>query len=228
MVQKQDRINCTPDKNKNKRPAHRGRRNPNRQPSVPDWQTVPTSIVPVPTRNSFTRNITRTADRGFMTSTASASGFYGFNFLFTDVVDWASFQNTFDQYKINRIDFELRPMNQLAICGQVANPSYLAVAVDFDSSASPGSVNDILQYSNVVVLHPGQAYTLSFVPHVTLGVDNGSVQPAVSSRSPWIDLLTPDVIYYGIRAAVAIAGSNTNPPTWKCFARYHISLRSSR
>ncbi len=215
-----------------KNPVKRvNKRRTNRQPYVPDWQTVPTSIVPVPTRNTFTQNITRTKDEGVFTSTNAAAGFYGLSFQFTDVVDWASFQSTFDQYKINKIDLEFRPANQLAVCGGAGARSYLAFAVDFDSAAIPTSVNDILQYSNVIVLHPGQAYTVSFVPHCLLGVDNGSVQPAVTTRSPWLDLLTPDVVYYGIRAVVTQASFTTgtsNPPAWQVHARLHISLRSSR
>lgn len=218
-------------KKKNVAPAFEGKRKNKRGrgPRIADWQTIPTQVIQPPPSNRAFRNIVRTIDFDEVTSTSSLPGLYGFIFVLSDVHDYVDFGSTFDQYRIDRIDFTVRAANQPALPAAGANFAICAFAVDFDSAVNPGTFGDILDYANCVTLMTGESYSVSFVPHVAMSAEitGATTANTVSKGHQWLDLLDPTVIHYGVRLAVRTSTS-TNVSTWHIMARYHMSLRSSR
>ncbi len=212
----------------NGRKGSTNRRRNRRQQKVGDFQVSPTAIIPAPQFNQVVRSLTRTIDAGPVFSTSVAHGLYGFSFKFSDIIDYSSFTATFDQYRIDKIDFEIRGVTLPASPSSAVPYSLLAAAVDFDSASAPVAFTDILQYSNVIALTPGQSYTMTFNPRILTNVTvSAASQEAVSKGHAWLSLLNPDVVHYGVRLAVK-QSTSTSLSVWYIFLRYHFSLRSSR
>lgn len=208
--------------------SRKGMRRNRRRQRVGDFQVSPTAVIPAPQPNFVVRSLTRTIDAGPVFSTSAAAGLYGFSFKFSDMVDYSSFTATFDQYRLDKIDFEIRAVTLPAAPTNAVPYSLLAAAVDFDSGSAPAAFTDILQYSNVVCLTPGQSYTLTFRPRLLANVTVSAVtQEAISKGHTWLSTLNPDVLHYGVRLAVK-QSTSTNLSVWYVFLRYHFSLRSSR
>jgi len=203
-------------------------RTKHRRKRIGDFQVTPNSVITAPVPNLVVRSLTRTIDAGQVYSTSAAAGAYGFPFKFSDITDYASFAATFDQYRFDKIDFEVRAVTLPQAPSSSIGYSHCAFAVDFDSASAPGAFLDVLEYSNVVVLSPGQSYTVSFVPRLLVDTQvSAAAQDAISKSHQWVSTLNPAVVHYGVRLCVK-QSTSTNLSAWYVFIRYHISLRSSR
>ncbi len=179
-----------------------------------------------PAANSFLR-VTRNVNYGVLTSTSAANGFYGINFQINSVGDVSSFAAIFDLYRIAKVDIIIRPMSQPMLPGSTASYANMFVAVDYDDSNAPASQQEVLDYANCKILSPGQGTTLSITPRVAVGAYNGSLNPALSQPSPWIDMTYTTVQHYGLKICVQ-QSTSTNVTNWYLFLRYHLEFKNSR
>jgi hypothetical protein len=178
--------------------------------------------------DGFCRNILRTVDKSYITSTSAALGAYSFTFKLSDTADYTSFTNVFDQYKIMKVEFIVEPVSQPQLPGSTASWSYAAICIDRDDATSPASMTEILSYNNAITIFPGQARKFSFVPCILTGVESGgSTALSAPKTQQWLDCAAPNITHYGVKAVV-LQSTSTHVNTWYCFARYHLAFRASR
>jgi len=188
-------------------------------PSVPRF---------VPGNNQLLHRVQKYVDRGALTSTSAANGYYGIGFQFQDIPDYTSWQAVFDQYRIDQIDLDIRPMTEASLPGSAPGYSVGWVAVDYDDNATPGTVSSVANYSNVSILSPGRGLKLSFRPKVDVGVYNsGAAGAGAIVGGLWMDMAYPAIQYHGVKVAIT-ASTSTNVNAWYILARYTVSMRSSR
>ncbi len=146
-----------------------------------------------------------------LTSSAGAATFYGTAFNLNNLAQVSSIQALFDQYKIEELEVWITPSQNNA--GSIINnvTSLLYSAIDYDSSAAPGSINQITQYQNVMESSCTTGHYRRWRPHVgsALGIANTTVQGMANIPAPWIDSLTPGVNHQGLVLAMTASSTST-------------------
>lgn len=130
---------------------------------------------------------------------------------------------------IERVDLIIKPVTQPQLPGSTLSYSMCAVAVDYDDSAAPATWEEVANYSNAIILSPGQGRTISYVPAVALGAvqTSGTLQSAATRSRQWIDMAYTTIAHYGAKFAVT-QSTSTNVNTWYLVCRYHLCFRNSR
>lgn len=184
------------------------------------------SVSYQPGPNTLHRTM-RTVEKGIVTSTSAAAGLYGFSFLSSDVSDIASFASVFDQYMIEGIEFIIKPVSQPSLPATSVGFSLCYIAVDYDDANAPANITEVANYSNAIILSPGQSRTIKFCPSTLTGAWNGSLQAAAPRHRVWLDMSYTNVEHYGVKVAVR-QSTTTNVSSWFILARYHLVFRNSR
>lgn len=166
--------------------------------------------------------------KSIITSTSAAEGLYGFNFQAGDLSEISSFTSIYDQYRIIRVELDLRAVTQPGVTATTA-PAYafLFIVNDFDDSVALASASLALNYKNVCILSPGQHHKRSIVPHVNTAVGSSSILASGSVPCPWLDCADTAVPHYGTKIAVT-QSSSTNLTSWFLWAKYTIQFRMVR
>lgn len=156
-----------------------------------------------------------------LTSSAGAATFYGTAFNAAQLIQISSIQALFDQYKIKELEVWITPVLSAA----TTVTSLLYSAVDYDSSATPSSINQITQYQNVMETNATNGHYRRWRPHVgmAVGIPNTSVQGMGNVVAPWIDSLTTGVNHNGL--VIAMAASATTV-TLNLRVRYTVQVRN--
>jgi hypothetical protein len=204
--------------------ARRGRRRENRAPK-------PTSSrVSQYLGDSKIFTVTKLVDLGIsFTSTSLAQGLYGVSFKLSDVSEYVSFTNLWDQYRIDFVELMLLPESQPSTTSAASVPfANLIVVSDFDDSFPLANWALHLNYQNATILSPGRRHTRKIKPHSSLDTNVlGSPTAAMNVTSPWIDSAQPNVLHYGFKVGVQ-QSTSTNVSLWYPYYKYTISYRNVR
>lgn len=205
--------------NRRKRTSRRPRTNNALTPSIPRIR---------PGNNHLLHSVQKWVDRGAITSTSGANGYYGFGFQFQDIPDYIQWASVFDQYKIDSVDIDIRPVTQASLPATAPGYAIGWVAVDYDDNATPSTIASIQNYSNAMLLSPGRGLRLRIRPKLDVGIYNsGATNAGAVVGGLWLDMAYPAIQYHGLKIAIN-ASTSTNVNTWYLLARYSVSMRSSR
>jgi len=174
--------------------------------------------------------ISQWADYGAVTSTSTAAGFYSFSTVFTDIPDNANYSSSFDQYKVDSIEYHILPCTQAASPGTAPAYAFCFVYHDYDDVATPTSVSSARSYGNTVVLAPGERHIRKIRPHVATAATTSGAASIVGAKNEiasWIDTSSTGVPHYGLKIAVQQSNS-TAINTWYVWARITCSLRNQK
>lgn len=177
-----------------------------------------------------TLSIVRWVDKGAVTSTSAAPGLYGFVFQLSELSDYTSFTNVFDQFKITQVEVTFRPLTLPSAPSTAPAYAFMWFAVDYDDANTPASVAAVTNYSNAVVVTPGRTASIRLVPTVNTVVNNNYTSTLANSggiQRIWVNTLNSDMAWNGLKVGVA-QSTSTNVTTWRLFCRYHISFQSCR
>jgi hypothetical protein len=157
-----------------------------------------------------------------LTSSAGAATFYGTAFNLNQLPQVASIQNIFDQYRIDQLEVWITP-NTNSSLGTSTMQYY--TAIDYDTSATPTTLSQLSQYSNVMETSSNDGHYRRWRPHigVAVGIPNTSVQGMANKKSDWIDCQTAGVNH---NALVLGMQSNTTTTVLYLRVRFTISLRN--
>jgi len=227
---KQQSGNKTSYNNKNKKYKNNNKGYPNPLPSsrLPSdgktWSILsgPKPASRLPQRvNNVPYRIVQTYDAGsLLTTSTTTPTFASANFQLNNVDQVTSFQNLFDQYRIDFIELWITP--QFASNDTLSEYSSV---IDFDDSGLLTSYAQASDFSNVVESSLSQGHYRRFKPHVAEAAYSGAFSSFANAVSPWLDCASPSVQHYGLKTAfkATAVASSVN-----MVVRYHISFRNIR
>ena len=143
----------------------------------------------------------------------------GQNFLLSGVPNVATYQNLFDQYRIDRVEVWLQPQAN----NNGGHQGTMYSVVDYDGTP-PATLAAVSEYQNVVL---GPVATIghyhSFIPHVSIGANTGSIVASVNADETWISTSQATVIHYGIGVLCTVT---VDVISIDMQVRYHLSFRN--
>jgi len=138
--------------------------------------------------------------------TFSASG------ITLDAFDgYSSLTQVFDQYKIDLVEFEYLP-RQNVNDGVIVNSGIFVSVVDQDDVTPLSTFTSALAYPNAQVwtAAPGKAHLLKhrFVPRIAVATYSGiSFSKFANMANQWIDAANANVPFYGVKTASSVTSS---------------------
>jgi hypothetical protein len=155
----------------------------------------------------------------------------GLSTKFSDLSQNAQLAYVFDQYRIDEVQYTFRPMftaNPMNSSGTTYAPM-LYVVVDYDDIASLTPAYFYQAYANCNQ-SVYETVSVSFTPHVAVGIYGGSTFTAYGNRSrQWIDCSSSAVPHYGIKYGCDAGGAGqTNFQSWVVSCRMRISFKNVR
>ncbi len=154
-----------------------------------------------------------------------AAAFFSGHFQLDQCQKYSDFVDLFDQYRIQMVELFGTTGNIPQNPSTTDSTSELLVAVDFDDDTAPTAVTDLYNYETVQVIAPGQCFSRRFRPQVIATVLDSAAAPADAvSTNIWLDLNSPDIPYYGYKAACTASGT-TSVTRWQVWARLHVEFR---
>jgi len=168
---------------------------------------------------------------GQLASSSTLAVFGAQSTVFTDLPDNANYSGAFDQYRITKIEYFLKPTCQKGTTSVATSPfAFLYFLHDYDDATNLATVNAALSYANTVILGPGESHARTIRPHCAMAMTTsaaGAITGAGNAPSPWIDSSSTSVVHYGVKWAIT-QGNSTNLTTWQLFARIHVELRNQK
>jgi hypothetical protein len=164
--------------------------------------------------------------KGNITSSLTVDSFGSFNFKLADLDEVTHFTNIYDMYRIVKIQVTIVPFNQQPLA--TTTSTYFApllMAIDYDDNATPTSTTQLYNASNLRIITSRQNYTFSFKPRALMAAYTGSFSGYASAENQWLDCASTDIIYYGLKWAIA---SSSSLPTFGVYARYFLEFKNVR
>jgi len=161
-------------------------------------------------------------DKGvFQNLSNSIPNFGAIAFNWNDLGQVSSFQNIFDQYRIDEVEVWLFSPQTTSTSPASNNAMFYSV-VDYDDANVPSSFAALQQYTNVNVSTLNDGHYLRFVPH--LGITAGAGAGVGNVRRLWLDSANSNVPHFGVKYGVpALPASGLTMNYW---VRYHFSCRN--
>jgi len=187
------------------------------------------SIMPYgPTNTNFVRSKQR-YQLGTITQVVGAPTYQANYFAASSAPGFSDFAAAFDVYKIEAVAIEFSPQVMSNIYAANVMPR-LYTAIDYDDSAAPTSIAQLLAYDTCQVAPACGGLVRTFVPRIAGAVYGGSAFTSFGNEAPqWIDAASPGVAHYGIKFALegAIA-AQTVLQTYDIDVTLYMAFKVSR
>jgi hypothetical protein len=150
-------------------------------------------------------------------------------FQLSNLDNSASFENVWDQYRIDAIRMTCKPQNNAI--GLVTNSTTSLVplycVIDYDNTSNLSTAAAAREYANCICLEPGESFVRVFQPRVATAAYSGSFTSYANQEPPWIDCASPNVQHYGIKILVPGAtAAQTQLQSWDIVYEYFLSFKS--
>jgi hypothetical protein len=211
------------------KPTRRSRRH-RKGKNVPRAPRATPSRVSQALGDSKIFTLTKLVDLGSsFTSTSVAAGLYAISFKLSDLSEYVSFTNVWDQYRIDFVEIMLLPESQPTTTASTSVPyANLIIVNDFDDASALANWALHLNYENATILSPGRRHTRKIKPHAaSLNNVLGTPVSAFNITSPWIDSAQPSVLHFGFKVGVQ-QSTSTNISLWYPYYKYTCSFRNVR
>jgi hypothetical protein len=166
----------------------------------------------------------RSQDFGLLTPSTTAATAGAYSFVLNQLPDYTDFTNLFDSYRILQVRLSFFPL----FLDTTATTAYPAIktVIDYDDGANI-TLQQAEEYDSLLVSQTGTYFERVLVPRVVLGAFNGSIVSANQARAlTWIDCGNPDIIHYGVKIVLPIAGAAN--AVWQPTAHYTLQFKNSR
>lgn len=144
-------------------------------------------------------------------------------------VEFAEFASLFDQYKISKVQFQIKMIDCPESAGRTAGAQFYPTLwwVQDNDDINVATVSTIKEYTKCkhCVLRPNKEVNIMCYPkcNMTIYAGAGTTTTAIPIRNPWIDMTTVSVPFFGLKCAIEYEGL-TMPATANLF-RYKINCR---
>lgn len=189
-----------------------------------DVTTVSCSIPTVPRSYTFMQKDFGTTQYPIIgSSTVPVASYYVFQL--SSLANNASFTGLFDQYKVDAIQFRVRPRSSMATinAGVYAPPLYLVI--DYDNTTALPNVATALQYTSCAVVESYQSASRTFKPHVAVAAYSGAFTAYKNELADWIDCASNTVLHYGVKYYLPVCPA-TALPEWDVDVDVYLSFRN--
>jgi len=159
----------------------------------------------------------------FLTASNTVTAFGNFAFQLNQVDQYASFQQVFDQYRVDWIECWLVPRVGTNT-NNAANFGLLVSCIDYDDSNNLASYQAGCDYNNALQSSGLNGHYRKFKPRMAVAAYAGTFTSYGNQRS-WVDTSYPAVYWYGMKTAITAAGAT---PTFDLQWRALISFRCVR
>jgi len=141
---------------------------------------------------------------------SGASAFYARKFELSDVADNANYTDIYDAYRIYGIQVKLIPRLVVDSVDDrsllVTSNKTLYIRPDYDDASVPTTLDSMKGAGQTKVFTFGQPFKMWLKPRVAEAVYKGiastGYKVAEGGRAgPWLDVVSPDVDYYGLKMA---------------------------
>lgn len=167
--------------------------------------------------------------------TGSTAAFGSVAFELNDIDDPTSYSSVFDQYRIDRVVFQLRSRNKAQFLAGTATanayPPPLYLVIDRDDSTAPASLAALREYDNCVEVNGDEDISVDLEPSITPAIYAGGAFSGygVNRVGQWLDIANATIPHYGVKFGVASLNvSTTYLWEWDIFAYYYLSFRNVR
>lgn len=145
--------------------------------------------------------------QGAITIAGGVAGGQGFSFQVSDLPNITEFENLYDQFRINKVKFQLIPrFSESSIVGTTSSPTSqmglgnLWSVIDYDDKNVPTNVTDLLQYQTLKRTQFNKTHTRAFVPACTPEIYSTGVTTTYGiKKRQWIDMAAPQTQHYGVK-----------------------------
>lgn len=137
---------------------------------------------------------------------------------------------TWDQYRIDAIRFTIASGNNAIGLYNTATTSAVPMAcvIDYDDSTGLASLAVGQNYSNCIVLNPGESLERVFKPRMALAAYTGTFVGFANVSDQWIDSASTGVQHYGVKLYIpGTTAAQTVEQVWNVTVEYFISLRKN-
>jgi hypothetical protein len=151
-------------------------------------------------------------------------------FQLSNLDNSSSFENVFDQYRIDAIRMTCKPQNNAI--GLVTNSTTSLVplycVIDYDNTSNLSTAAAAREYANCICLEPGESFVRTFQPRVAVSSYSGTFTSFANVSPPWIDCASPSVQHYGVKILVPGAtAAQTQLQSWDITYEYYLSFKSN-
>lgn len=158
---------------------------------------------------------------------------YGIEFKLSDVPQFGTFSNVWDQYRINKVVVKFIPMANVNQTGSAftANPGVMATVIDYDNGGvALTALDQYEQYPNCKIVPAVRMspHTRIITPHINIGTQNqgGAILAATNTKKQWIDCAQPNIAHHGLKVYIDAYASAGSAQTWQVFATYYLSFKN--
>jgi len=184
-------------------------------PRVPD-------IIPQYIRRQKPYTFERTYTVGTITPSTTIDQAGAISFTLNSLPDSSEFTNLFDQYRITQAVVKFVPTSQ------VSTSSPLLTVLDYDDAVTPTLVTQLYEYSTLYVSESSSYVERALKPQMAVAAYSGAFTSFGSMSDMWIDVASPNVVYYGVKwFNLAQTGNNTSI-NWDILATITLQTRYIR
>lgn len=148
----------------------------------------------------------------------------GWNFRFNQLPGTTDFTSLYDQYMIKKIVVKIIPRaseNPITPGASSTDLQQIHSVIDYDDSAAPSSIQELVQYQSYKVTRGNQVHTRVFVPRIALTTDN-------TKKFQWVDLTNTAVPHYGLKTWIAKPTTPDTTVSYDMLVTYYFTCKDVR
>lgn len=155
--------------------------------------------------------------------------FFAYVHTLMDNSDMASFGGYFQQFRIEMVEAEFRPMyraNPIEFSPNGLIPQ-IYVAVDVNDNLAWSNIGQAHSYQNIVVNDDSKGFCVRYRPQVAVGMYASGVFTGYGhyDTQPWVDCRSSTTGFYGLKVAISGSGVAAAAQQWNLTFRYKVAYR---
>lgn len=167
---------------------------------------------------------------GRILAQGNVTQFYSDTFELSDIPQWGQYQALYEEYKINKIVFSIKSLDNVALVGSNVALNTLGMVhsiIDYNDAVVPTSIQTMMNDSTYKGTRSSRTHTRVFTPRWLNNVAGGV---SAQNKTGWLDTATPSVSHYSIKYALE-GGSMAVPATSfivELIVTYYISFKNPK
>jgi hypothetical protein len=138
-----------------------------------------------------------------LNSNVSIPAFAGLYFTAAaHLAEFSSLAAVFDQYRLREIEVWLVPASANPATYLGAGTTDFVSVIDYDDANTPSSMDQLNQYTNVMLGNTINGHYRKFRPHTATAAYAGTFTGFQNTSAPWIDVGSGTVQHYGIKMGI--------------------------
>lgn len=182
-------------------------------------------------RRNPTHNFTRTVQLANIDASHLANVYGAITFKLTDLPNYTEFTNLFDRYRINAVKLTIVPL----VTSNDVNPATtlftlpnVHTAIDYNDNSNPGSMNELMQYSNYRCTRANKVHSRYFKPSVLQSNYETAVATAYTPAwKRWLTCDDPVTPHYCLKYGLDTPNGNIDL-AFRVYAKYYFQCKDLR